>query len=250
MKALNTSAISISLVLCLLSGAPKMAAAASVGLDINSFETIAAAHATESKCRQLSQDDREELATHAAYAETAAAKTNGSASVKAARKRAKSSASCGGNARGRVLAGLSAGRKFEQKFVDQRKAAARVAARKRKRKERRKVRRQAALAPRTVAPSRVDARTTPRQARGSIARYRSHTRAYYLQRRCNHLPYKQALRFWKLIAAQHGRMVRRYGGTAVAKADRQARRSARRARCSPATKRQVIAGLRAIRQGL
>ncbi len=250
MKALNTSAISISLVLCLLSGAPKTAIASNVGLDINSFETIATAHATESKCRQLSQDDREELATHAAYAETAAAKSNGSASVKAARKRANSSASCGGNARGRVMAGLSAGRKFEQKFVDQRKASERAAARKRKQKERRKARRQAALATRTVAPTRAQTRTTPRRSGGSIARYKAHTRAYYIQRRCNHLPYKQALRFWKLIAAQHGRMVKRYGGSAVARADRQARASARRARCSPATKRQVLAGLRGIRQGL
>ena len=250
MKALNTTAISISLVLCLLSGAPKMAAAASVGLDINSFETIATAHATESKCRQLNQDDREELATHAAYAETAAAKSNGSASVMAARKRAKSSASCGGDARNRVMAGLNAGRKFEQRFVDQRNASAKAAARKRKQKERRKARQQAALAARTTAPTRAQTRTTSRSATGSIARYKTHTRAYYLQRRCNHLPYKQALRFWKLIAAQHGRMVKRYGGSAVARADRQARAAARRARCSPATKRQVIAGLRGIRQGL
>ncbi|MEM1198392.1 MAG: hypothetical protein AAGI06_03695 [Pseudomonadota bacterium] len=228
-----------------------MAAAANVGLDINSFQTIATGHATESKCRQLSQDDREELATHAAYAETAAAKTNGSASVKAARQRARSSANCGGDARSRAMAGLNAGRKFEQRFVDQRKASARAAARKRKQKQQRKVRRQAALASRTAAPRRAQTRTTTtRRASGSIARYRSHTRAYYLQRRCNHLPYKQALRFWKLIAAQHGRMVKRYGGSAVARADRQARASARRARCSPATKRQVIAGLRAIRQGL
>ncbi len=250
MKALNTSAISISLLLCLLSAAPKMAAAAGVGLDINSFQTIATGHATETKCRQLSQDDREELATHAAYAETAAAKTNGSASVKAARQRARSSANCGGDARGRAMAGLNAGRKFEQRFVDQRNAAARAAARTRKQKARRKVRRQAALATRTAEPRRTQTRTAPRRASGSIQRYRSHTRAYYLQRRCNHLPYNQALRFWKLIAAEHGRMVKRYGGSAVARADRQARASARRARCSPATKRQVIAGLRAIRQGL
>ncbi len=256
MKALNTTAISISLVLFALSAAPQWAFAAAVGLDIGTFETIAAGHATELKCRQLSQDDREELATHAAYAETAAAHTNGSGRVMAARKRARGSASCGSSAKNRVMAGLSAGRRFEQKFVDQRAAQARVARRKDKRRKKRQARRQASLAPVRLTPRqqaqarRAQTRTQPRAARGSIARYKSQTRAYYLQRRCNHLSYKQALRFWKLIAAQHGRMVKRFGANAVVRADRQARSSARRARCGVRTKQQVIAGLRGIRRDM
>lgn len=249
MKALNTSAISISLVLFALLGAPHFASASPVGLDINTFETIAAGHATERKCRQLNLDDREELATHAAYAETAAARSNGSGQVMAARKRAKGAASCGSGARDRVMAGLNAGRRFEQRFVNQRNAQARAQRRKQKRKTR-QARRQATLAPvRLTRRQQAEARRAETRApRGSMARFKSQTRAYYLQRRCNHLSYKQALRFWKLIAAQHGRMVRRHGAGAVVRAERQAKSSARRARCGARTKQQVIAGLRGIRR--
>lgn len=262
MKAFNYSAISISLVLCALTGAPHMATAAQVGLDIGTFQTIAVGHATESKCRQLSVSDREELATHAAYAETAAVKANGSGRVMDARKRAKSSVSCGGSAKSRALAGLEAGRKFEQRYVDSREATQRAKSRQAKTAQKREVReakrKQRALT-RTSRSTVVrvptqrtslrstESRSTTHVAGGSIARFRSQTRAYYLQRRCNHLSYNQALRFWELIAAQHDRMIRKYGAGAVSRAQRQARSAARGPRCSPSTKRQVNAGLRGIR---
>ncbi|MCP5081518.1 MAG: hypothetical protein GY948_07455 [Alphaproteobacteria bacterium] len=257
MKALNYSAISISLVLCVLTGTSQLASAAKVALDIGTFQTISAGHATARKCGELSHSEREELATHAAFAETAAVASNGSGSVMAARKRAKGSAQCGGNARNRAMAGLSAGRKFEQRYVDANRARVRANKRKAKRRQARKLnRRQRA---RTQASRAQALRTTTRRSvnrrqetrtttRGSIARFKSQTRAYYLQRRCKHLSYKQALRFWKLVAAQHDRMISRYGSGAVQRAQRQARSSANRSRCSPSTKQQVIAGLRGIRR--
>lgn len=263
MKAFNYSAISISLVLCALSGAPQMATASQVGLDIGTFQTISEGHATESKCRQLSAADREELATHAAYAETAAVKANGSSRVIAARKRARSSVSCGGAAKSRAQAGLDAGRKFEQRYVESKTAAQRARARKAKQAKKRKVRkarrtqrartrttRNAVVRVPTQRTSlrSAERRVASRVVRGSIARFKSQTRAYYLQRRCNHLSYNQALRFWELIAAQHTRMIRKYGAKAVSRAQRQARAAARRPRCSPSTKQQVVAGWRGIRR--
>ncbi len=261
MKAFNYSAISISLVLCALMSAPQ-SASAQVGLDLGTFQTISAGHATASSSRQLSPSDREELATHAAFAETAAARTNGSGRVIAARKRARSSVSCGSGAKDRAQAGLSAGRKFEQKFVDRRAQLSRAKSRKAKRRQERKVRRanrkqrartlaarRRALAPTQRTSLRVaERRSRGKVARGSIARFKSQTRAYYIQRRCNHLSYNKALRFWELIAVQHDRMIRRYGSGAVSRAQRQARSAARRARCSAATKQQVSAGLRGVRR--
>ena len=260
MKALNYSAISISLVLCVLLSTPQSASAAKVALDIGTFQTISAGHATALKCSELSHSEREELATHAAFAETAAVAANGSGQVKAARKRARGSVQCGGGARDRAMAGLQAGRKFEQRYVDASKAQARAKKRKAQRREARKLRRQqrartqASRAPAVLATAQRRANTGPevrtvtRGTRGSISRFKSQTRAYYLQRRCNHLSYKQALRFWKLIAAQHNRMIARYGSGAVQRAQRQARSSANRSRCSPSTKQQVLAGLRGVRR--
>lgn len=260
MKALNYSAISISLVLCVLSGTSQLASAAKVALDIGTFQTISAGHATALKCGELSHSEREELATHAAFAETAAVVANGSGRVMAARKRAKGSAQCGGNARSRAMAGLSAGRKFEQRYVDANRAQVRANKRKAKSRQARKLKQQQrartqasnAQALRTTLQRSVnrsqEIRTTTRGTRGSIARFKSQTRAYYLQRRCKHLSYKQALRFWKLVAAQHDRMIARFGSGAVQRAQRQARSSANRSRCSPSTKQQVIAGLRGIRR--
>ncbi len=259
MKALNYTAITISLVFCIFAGTSQKVAA-NVGLDIGTFQTIAAGHATESKCRQLNSADREELATHAAFAETAAVKSNGSGSVMAARKRARSSAQCGADARSRAQAALNAGRKFEQRYVDNRRVQTRAKTRKAKRRQARRNERQRRVRPRTTRAAalthttrrttnrRHEIRTVPRVARGSIARFRSQTRAYYLQRRCNHLSYRDALQFWKLIAAQHKRMIRRYGAGSVQRAQSQARASASRTHCSPSTKRQVVAGLRGVRR--
>ncbi len=244
MKALEYSAISIPLALALLAGPPVMTTASAAGLDINTFETIAAGHAAEQKCRTLSRSEREDLATHAAYAETAAAKTNGSSAVKVVRSEVNSAVSCG-TARTKVTAALAAGRRFEQKFVGQAKARSAAARKKAKRKKQR-----TAAAARTPAPTRVrstERAWAARPANGNLKGYTRQTRAYYVQRRCRHLAYGEDLRFWKMIAANHKRLIRRYGSSAVSRAQSRAQRAAARVRCGNKSKQIVVAGLRSMR---
>ncbi|MEM7428507.1 MAG: hypothetical protein AAF441_20645 [Pseudomonadota bacterium] len=245
MKAFEYSAISIPLVLVLLVGSPAVSTAAPIGLDINTFETIAAGHAAEQKCRTLSSGEREDLATHAAFAEVAAARVSGSGAVKNVRNRVSGGVSCG-SARAKVTAALAAGRRFEQKFVDRSKALA-VAGRK---KAKRKKQRVARLSSQTAAAAQQkeqQRRQFAENAGPALSGYTHHTRAYYVQRRCRHLAYGDDLRFWKMIAASHKRLVRRFGSSAVSRAQSKARRAAARVRCGHRSKKIVVAGLRSMR---
>lgn len=235
MKAFEYSAISIPLALALLAGSPAITTASTVGLDINTFQTIASGHAAELKCKSLSRKEREELATHAAFAETAAVRTNGSGAVMAARSRAKSSANCG-SAKQTASAGLAAGRRFEQSFVDNSKAQAKRAVKRKKAKQR--------VAAAQPKKKRQRWQQFASSSGGGLAGYTHRTRAYYVQRRCRHLAYGDDLRFWKIIAAQHRRLVRRFGSSAVSRAQARARSAASRIRCGYRSEQIVVAGLR------
>ena len=79
---------------------------------------------------------------------------------------------------------------------------------------------------------------------GSLQGYTHRTRAYYIQRRCRHLAYADDLRFWKSIAAQHKRLVRHHGSSAVSRAQARARAAASRIRCGYRSEQIVVAGLR------
>ena len=81
----------------------------------------------------------------------------------------------------------------------------------------------------------------------TLVRFGAQTRAYYLDLRCKHLPYRQALRFWKLIAQKHRTLTRRHGARTVNRVSRRAKASAK-ARCGPTTRRLVRRGLAAIRR--
>ncbi len=245
MNAFEYSAISIPLVLAVLTGSPAVSTASPIGLDINTFETIAAGHAAEQKCNTLSSGDREDLATHAAFAEVAAARVNGSGAVMDVRSRVSGAVSCG-SARSKAAAGLAAGRKFEQKFVDQSEAIAAAKRRKAKRKKQRVA--SAAQRAAAAAPAQQKRQQQFAENGGSaLSGYTQQTRAYYVQRRCRHLAYGDDLRFWKKIAANHKRLVRRFGSSAVSRAQSRAQRAAARVQCGRQSKQIVVAGLRSMR---
>ena len=258
MNAFEYSAISVAAVLALMSAAPSSASASPVGLDISTFETIAVGHAVDQKCRKLSSAEREDLATHAAYAETAAVKKNGSGSVMAVRKRASAAAKCDGSAKSKAMAGLKAGRNFEQLYVNEAKSKVRSARKARKRKKNRSI---AGVQPRqkpnnhaafATASARAGVSGSSQSVSGKkihkLRRFTMQTQAYYIQRRCRHLPYAQDLSFWKMIAASHKRLVRTLGSGPVSRAQRRAKSAAHRARCGHKTEKQVIAGLRGVRR--
>ncbi len=235
--------ISIPLILALMTEAPPSSVASPVGLDMYTFQKIDAGHATEQKCRQLADGDREELSTHAAFAETAAVKLNGADRVMAARESARSTADCTAGAREKALSGLEAGRRFEKLYVNETEAAVRARSRAEKQRPKPKPRQAAALN-----------RTREGQAAAANAggggrvldRFKQQTHAYYLQRRCNHLVYGKALHFWKMIAAQHKRLIGRYGANAVVRAEKIAQSAAARQRCGSRTQQTVMAGLQSI----
>ncbi len=81
-----------------------------------------------------------------------------------------------------------------------------------------------------------------------LRRFTMQTRAYYIQRRCKHLPYAQDLSFWKMIATSHKRLMRKLGSGAVGRAQKRAKLAAYRARCGCKTEQQVIAGFRGIKR--
>jgi len=83
----------------------------------------------------------------------------------------------------------------------------------------------------------------------TLVRFGAQTRAYYLDLRCKHLPYKQALRFWKLIARKHRALTRRHGAGTVNRVSRRAKASAK-ARCGATTRRLVQRGLAGIRRDI
>lgn len=84
----------------------------------------------------------------------------------------------------------------------------------------------------------------------ALTRYGTQTEAYYLQRRCHHLPYNQDLAFWNLIKTRHYALIREYGAGAVGRVSRQAKANANSAsvRCGPTTYKTVRTGLRSIRR--
>ncbi len=222
MNAFKSMAGGVGLALVLLSATVEKAGSSPVGLDIATFETITAGFFAEQKCRKLSSTEREELATHAAFAETAAVKLNGASSVMAARRRIKNNTQCNNGARSKAMAGLKAGRDFEQLFVDKTKTKQR-------------------------SGRNVRSRPKKQQSAGDpLTRYTVQARAYYLQRRCRHLVYADDLAFWKMIKARHKQLVRRHGSRSMSIAQRKARLSAERVRCNSRTKKQVLAGLNGI----
>lgn len=96
----------------------------------------------------------------------------------------------------------------------------------------------------------VEAPNETRKTSGALKRYRKQTEAYYLQYRCRHLPYRQAVAFWNLIKTQHYALIRKYGAGAVGRMSRQAKSRANRdsVYCGAKTRKKVHAGLRSVRR--
>lgn len=99
-------------------------------------------------------------------------------------------------------------------------------------------------------PRRDETVTALQPSRKRLVRFGAQTEAYYLQRRCRHLPYKQDLAFWKLIRKQHYALIAKFGAGAVGRVSRRAKHNANRAsvRCGVQTETAVYDGLHAIRR--
>jgi hypothetical protein len=93
-----------------------------------------------------------------------------------------------------------------------------------------------------VKPDRAKAEESAGSRTVTVDRYRQQAFAYYLERRCRHLPARQARSFWLSIVRQHKAALRRDGGRKVAAALRRAEASAESTPCGLESRRIVRAG--------
>jgi len=222
------------------------------------FSVIAGGHHLERWCKHLTPAERGELQSITSHAEIVAARDLGAERVReitaGAREFADQRGSdCGEETERAVRLSLNVARDFARNET--------VSA--------------ADQAPVTITPDPTapEPRTEPEQSReedrtatapaeeavreerssaNDLDRFGAQTQAYYVQRRCSHLAYRDDLHFWKLIAHQHKVMVRRHGGRAVARMQRaaEAAANARSFRCGQRSRRMVRRGYASLRQDL
>ena len=208
---------------------------AHAAISIDRFTVIAGGWQLERRCDHLDPDQRETLSEVTAHAEVDAARQHGAEKVRQVLSGAKQfgqemGANCGDETHDAVNSAYGVALQY---------VATRTAETNRKTDRKRKKQ------SRTVTPT---PKNTTRQ-RSALARFGSQTEAYYLQRRCKHLPYKQDLAFWKLIRKHHFALIGRYGAGAVGRVSRRAKHNAYSASvyCGAKTRSMVYAGLYTIR---
>lgn len=208
---------------------------AQAAISLDNFTVIAGGWQLERRCEHLDPDQHDNLGEVVAHAEVDAVRNHGAAKVKEVLQGAKQfgremGANCGDETHDAVNSAYGVALQY---------VTARTAETKRKTERKRKKQY------RTTTPTpEVTARH-----RSALARFGSQTEAYYLQRRCKHLPYKQDLAFWKLIRKHHYALIRRYGAGAVGRVSRRAKHQAYSASvyCGAKTRSMVYAGLHTIR---
>lgn len=211
--------------------------AANAAISIDQFTVIAGGWQLERQCGHLTSEQHDALGEITAHAEVDAARRHGAAKVREVLDGAEQfgqemGANCGDETHDAVNSAYG----MAQQYVVARNAeTTRQTERKRKKKKRSRT---------VTATPEVNA---PR--RSALARFGSQTEAYYLQRRCRHLPYKQDLAFWKLIRKHHYALIGRYGAGAVGRVSRRAKHNAYSASvyCGAKTRSMVYAGLHTIR---
>ncbi len=214
---------------------PLMPGSAGAAISIDNFTIIAGGWQLERRCDHLDASKHDALGEIAAHAELDAAHRHGAAKVTTVLESAEQfgqemGANCGDETFEAVTSAYG---------VAERYALARTAEVNRKTTRKKKRRQRTVTAtPEIAAPHR-----------SALARFGSQTEAYYLQRRCRHLPYKQDLAFWKLIRKHHYALIRRFGAGAVGRVSRQAKHDAYSSSvyCGAKTKSMVYAGLHTIR---
>ncbi|MGI9414699.1 MAG: hypothetical protein ACR2PM_13580 [Hyphomicrobiales bacterium] len=212
-------------------------------LSLDEFTVIAGGWQLERRCNHLGSTKHEELGRIVAHAEIDVAKRHGGERIKKVLAAAdqfgeEKGANCGGQTVRAVKGAYNVAERWARAttVIADLAEEKRAAEKKRKADKKRKARRQAETE-----------RETASTGNRTLVRFGAQTRAYYLDLRCKHLPYRQALRFWKLIARKHRALTRTHGAGAVNRVSRQAKASAI-ARCGPTTRRLVQRGLSGIRQ--
>ena len=223
-----------------------------IGLDINSFRIISDGFSVESRCGHLPEKYREELGTHAAYAETAAVRTHGAAAVREVRKADTSILACGEATQAIVKAALAEGRRFENNFAaheaKQKASRGRLSARQQRivtRQQRRQKKRTGFF---TV--QRRSTTVSQHSAGDDLQRFQSQLHAYYVERRCQYLRPGKAQKFWKMINTRHAALSAAYDEQSLSQSNAHARAAAEKTSCSSRARRFVAGNMRALASDL
>lgn len=221
-------------------------AAASVGLDLERFRAISIGFNAELKCQHLTEARREELALHAAFAETAAVRANGADAVRDARRHSNPPKSCGETSLLLVKTAIETGREFENTYAAAHKnrSGKRISARQqriRQKQQENRVRTAAFFSVRKESDSTHVTRTS-----GSTQRFETQLKAYYINHRCRFLSYRKARKFWKMINNRHALLAGYIGKPALSQISHTAKSSAANAGCTRQARRFVANGLRDI----
>ncbi len=195
---------------------------------------LAQSSTADAKCRYLKRSENTELRDYLTKAEVAAAEISTAAQAQKARQQGKrlgKQMACGETGQGLVLATLDAARRAMAAARAQQKTR-KVAA---SRQPRRKI----------IVRRRAGRQFAPGPVVSNLIAYRQITEAYYLERRCLHLPRADTVRFWERVVASHNAVLRRYTKSQVAKAKQGAEIAAQsRGQCGARTARIVQSGYR------
>lgn len=236
MRKLTQMVISLPLLvapLALAGVAPVKAQEQDIG-PVGAVKLLAQSNTADGKCRYLTGVENLELNDYLTKAEVGAAKmTSASAAQQARRDGTKlgKTMACGQTGEGLVRATLDAARRAM--------AAARAQQKRTKVVARQQPQR------RIIVRRQSDRQLVPVANAASLTRYRRVTEAYYLERRCQHLPRAQAVRFWKKVVASHNAVLQKYSSSQVAKAKSGAEMAAQnRGSCGSRTAQIVKSGYR------
>ncbi len=213
------------------------AGAATVTME-DRYSVVAGGQQLDRQCEHLGAAERDELREIAAHVEVEAAKEIGGERVREIRAGAREfadqrGADCGEETSAAVALSLEVARDYAV-------ARTQVAERAEARRQRQEA---AAQQSQAVQPETRNTRREPQpELSAELDRFGAQTHAYYLQRRCGHLPYNQAVDFWKLVAHKHKAFVRRFGARAIGRMQRAAEAGANDLSCSSRTRRIVHNG--------
>jgi hypothetical protein len=216
--------------------AMERAAADMSAQEVDRFTVIAGGWQLEQRCTHLDERSHAQLGEISAHAEVEVAQAIGAERVREIMASARAfgeerGASCNSETREEVLLSLQ----LAQDYADARSEVAAVAP----------------PQPEIAPPASEPARALPNEPvlAEALIRFGEQTRAYYLQRRCGHLSYRQDYHFWQLIAHQHAQLLRRFGASAIRRMQREAEESANgdAYACGGQTRTMVRAGYSAIR---
>ena len=211
-------------------GTNAMTAAASQNIGASkATQLLARSRAVDKKCTFLTTSEHQELSDYLAKAEISAARRESVKGARGAVKRGNSqglSMSCNNDSEIVVRATMDAARRAMHAVRTSNRTAAK------KRTTKRAVVRQASV-----------------KLGGGLKRYSNQAAAYYVERRCRHLPKKQTMNFWRKIVSQHHQMIDRHGPDAVRVAKNKAiARSQASGACGTRTAKLVRAGFSSIRR--